>query len=259
MNQLITPIKCQTVENLKVKIFENRTLMGSAVAFEVAERMKELLDVKQTIRMVFAAAPSQNEFLEVLRQDKSLEWNRVEVFHMDEYIGLSKETPQSFSWFLCDKLFNMVRPKEVHLINGTNDPYAECERYEKLLTEAPIDIICLGIGENGHIAFNDPPVADFSDPKRIKQVELDEKCRQQQVNDGCFETINDVPSHAITLTIPTIISGSYLYCIVPGETKKEAVYNTMNGPISTECPASILRRHKNCQLYLERGSYGKLN
>jgi len=258
MNQLITPIKCKTVENLKIKIFENRNTMGRAVAFEVAEKMKELLAKKQSIRMVFAAAPSQNEFLEVLRNDNSIEWDRIEVFHIDEYIGLSQENTQSFSGFLCSQLFDVVKPKEVYLIDGTNDPFLECERYGKLLAEAAIDIVCLGIGENGHIAFNDPPVADFSDSKSIKRVELDEICRQQQVNDGCFNSIEDVPTHAITLTIPTIMSGANLFCIVPGKTKKEAVYHTINGPISTQCPATILRQHKNCQLYLEVDSYGDL-
>ena len=256
MSTLIDPIKSKTFEKLKVKVFKNRKEMGRAAAIEVADKMKELLATKNNIRMVFAAAPSQNEFLAELRKDPSLDWARVTVFHMDEYIGLSREVPQSFSHFLCEQLFDEVKPGEVHLLDGTNDPSLECERYQNLITSAPIDIVCLGIGENGHIAFNDPPVADFNDPKQIKQVELDRICRQQQVNDGCFPTIDDVPTHALTLTIPTILAGTHLFCIVPGKNKKEAVQKTLYGPKTTDCPASAIRRHGGCQLYLEKESFG---
>ena len=133
---------------------------------------------------------------------------------------------------------------------------AECDRYAELLGAAPLDIVCLGIGENGHLAFNDPPVADFHDPAAVKIVELDEPCRRQQVNDGCFPAIEQVPTHAITLTIPTLLSGRRLVAVVPGPAKREAIRRTLTGPIETACPASILRTHAACTLYLDRQSYG---
>ena len=138
------------------------------------------------------------------------------------------------------------------------DPQAECQRYAELLSEQPIDIVCMGIGENGHIAFNDPPVADFNDPQKVKVVELEEKCRQQQVNDGCFPTIDDVPKTAISLTIPSLVSANYLCVVVPGPTKTQAVHDTLYGPISTVCPASILRKHDSAVLYLDPAAAAKM-
>ncbi|MNZ79423.1 Glucosamine-6-phosphate deaminase [compost metagenome] len=142
------------------------------------------------------------------------------------------------------------------MIDSASTVEAECERYSKLLQEAPIDIVCLGIGENGHLAFNDPPVADFEDPMTVKAVELDHACRLQQVNDGCFAELNEVPTHAITLTIPALLSGQHLYCIVPGRAKRAALQQTLHGDISTSCPATILRRHPSCTLYADAHSYG---
>nr|WP_078060067.1 MULTISPECIES: glucosamine-6-phosphate deaminase [Gracilibacillus] len=229
--------------------------MGLAAAADVIEKMKSLLRGKETIRMIFASAPSQNEFLETLRNASGIDWQRVTVFHMDEYIGLQPREEQSFSAFLCDRLFDSVKPGAVHLINGVNDINKECRIYSERLREAPIDIVCLGIGENGHIAFNDPPVADFHDPAFIKKVQLDEVSRQQQVNDSCFPKLEDVPTHALTLTIPALMSGCHLYCIVPGATKKNAVQQTLKGPISEKNPASILRRHPACTLYVDKDAY----
>lgn len=256
MSETIQPQKIQTVDRLKVNIYENRTLLGTAAASHVSNKMKELLASKGTIRMVFAAAPSQNEFLQALKSTEGINWSQVTVFHMDEYIGLSPEAPQRFGSFLCERLFDDVQPGQVHLIHSESDIDEECQRYAKLLGEAPIDIVCLGIGENGHIAFNDPPVADFNDPALVKSVELDLPCRQQQVNDGCFASLQDVPTHALTLTIPALISGAHLYCMVPGKTKTAAVHQTLNGSISTECPSTILRQHPDCTLYLDPDSYG---
>ena len=209
--------------------------------------------------MIFAAAPSQNEFLETLRGAEKIDWKRVTAFHMDEYLGLSADAPQSFRRYLKERLFDRVHPGEVHLIAGeAPSPEEECARYAHLLAEAPIDIVCLGIGENGHLAFNDPPVADFADPKMVKVVELDEACRRQQVHDGCFARFEEVPTHAITLTIPVLLSGGWLYCVVPGPTKREAVEKALTSPISPACPASILRTHARARLYLDRDSAGGL-
>lgn len=241
--------------HLKVKVFENRRIMGAAAAVEAATKIKELLSRKESVRIIFAAAPSQNEFLAELVKQAGIDWPRITAFHMDEYIGLPEEAPQKFSRFLSDRLFDIVKPGELHLIQSTTDSERECRRYSGLLAEAPIDIICLGIGENGHIAFNDPPVADFADASMVKPVELDAACRQQQVNDGCFPDLNAVPTHALTLTIPTLMSGAHLFCIVPGQSKRDAVGQTLHGPLAETCPASILRTHPNCTLYVDLDSY----
>lgn len=242
-------------EQLKVQAFATRQQMGEAAAADVANHMKQLLSEQDSIRMVFAAAPSQNEFLHALVHTEGIDWSRVTAFHMDEYIGLPADAPQRFSQFLQERLFQLVRPGQVHLIDCSSTVDEECERYSKLITEAPIDIICLGIGENGHIAFNDPPVADFNDSFVIKPVELDLPCRQQQVNDGCFPAVDAVPTHALTLTIPTMMAGKRLFCMVPGPTKREAVTRTLHDEISTACPATILRTHSNCTLYVDADSY----
>ena len=243
------------VDKLSVEIYENRTLMGEAAARDIKAKIAELLAKTAEINMIFAAAPSQNDVLKALVEDKEIEWNRVNAYHMDEYIGLDKNAPQGFGNFLKDHIFGLVPFKSVNYIDITaTDPEAEAERYGKLLNENPTDIVIMGIGENGHIAFNDPPVADFKDKKTVKPVKLDEVCRQQQVNDGCFATIDDVPTHAMTLTVPTLVRAPYLFCIVPAKTKARAVYETLNGSVDEHCPASILRTHENAVLYLDNES-----
>lgn len=245
------------VDLLKVSIYKDRLSLGAAAGADVAAKIKELLTLKNNIRIIFAAAPSQNELLNSLAMDSAIDWSRITVFHMDEYIGLPSDATQKFSLFLCERLFDRVKPGTVHLINSSNTIEDECKRYSNLLKEAPIDIVCLGIGENGHIAFNDPPVADFNDLELIKAVELDDACRQQQVNDGCFTSFEAVPQYALTLTIPSLLSGAHLYCSVPGITKRKAVHRTLNGTISTECPSTILRNHPDCTLYVDHDSYGE--
>lgn len=229
--------------------------MGEAAARDIKAKIAELLAERDEINMIFAAAPSQNDVLKSLVEDKTIEWNRVNAYHMDEYIGLDKDAPQSFGNFLKAHIFGLVPFKRVHYIDITaTDAEAEAERYGKLLWENPTDIVVMGIGENGHIAFNDPPVADFNDPKTVKPVKLDEVCRQQQVNDGCFAKLDDVPTHAMTLTVPTLVRAPYLFCIVPAPTKAKAVYETLNGSIDEHCPASILRLQENAILYLDADS-----
>ena len=254
--KLAEPVKTLTVEKLKVKVYPDRRQLGEAAGREVASCVRSLLATKPTLRMIFAAAPSQNETLATLVAAPGIDWSRVTAFHMDEYIGLPPGAPQKFSRYVQERVFGKVKPGAAHLIDSGNDAEAECARYGALLREAPIDIVCMGIGENGHIAFNDPPVADFNDPETVKIVELDTACRQQQVNDGCFPSFAAVPTHAVTLTIPAIVSGAHLFCMVPGLTKRRAVARTLDGPISTECPSTILRQHADCTLYVDRDSYG---
>ena len=210
--------------------------------------------------MIFAAAPSQNEFLSHLIHDKRIDWTRINAFHMDEYIGIHPEAPQSFGHFLRIRIFDKVPFKKVNYLNGLAENLEEeCQRYADLLTKHPVDIVCLGIGENGHIAFNDPDVADFNDPKLVKVVELDPICRQQQVNEKCFMTLDLVPKEALTLTIPALLRAEWMFCIVPFKNKAQAVYQTVYGEVSEKCPASILRRKENSSLYLDPESAKRIN
>jgi glucosamine-6-phosphate deaminase len=254
--------KCATLvkEKLTVEILPSRDKMGQKAAKEVAKKICEILSAKKEINMIFAAAPSQQEFFDHLILDKTIDWKRINAFHMDEYIGLEKDDPQGFGNFLRERLFDKVNFKSVHYINSqAPDIDAECERYSKLLKENPVDIVCLGIGENGHIAFNDPHVADFNDLKRVKSVKLDLVCRQQQVNEKCFATLDLVPTHAITLTIPSLIKADYMFCVVPARNKAKAVYKTLNENISEQCPATILRTKDNSVLFLDNESSFYLN
>ena len=240
---------------LNVNIYETREEMGNAAARDIKARILSLLQTRETINMIFAAAPSQNEVLYALATDKEIPWNRINAFHMDEYIGLSADAPQGFGNFLKEHIFGLADFKSVSYIDITaSDAEKECKRYAELLAKYPTDIVVMGIGENGHIAFNDPPVADFNDPKAVKSVELDEICRNQQVNDGCFDKIDDVPKTAITLTVPTLFAGDHLFCIVPAKTKAKAVKATLCDDINEKCPATVLRRHKSAILYLDGDS-----
>lgn len=243
------------VDELTVRVYDSRSEMGMAAAADIKAKILELLAQKQEINMIFAAAPSQNEVLAALAGDKEIPWNRIHAYHMDEYIGLPSDAPQGFGNFLRAHLFDLVPFASVNCINSAaTDAEAECERYSKLLQDNPTDIVVMGIGENGHIAFNDPPVADFKDSKWVKPVELDSICRNQQVNDGCFASLDLVPTHAITLTVPTLVAASHLFCIVPAPTKAKAVKETVSGTIDEHCPASVLRTRPGAVLYLEPDS-----
>ena len=245
-------------DKLSVNIYDTRKNMGAAAAADIAACIKELLGRKSEIYMIFAAAPSQNEMLEALIADKEIEWNRVHALHMDEYVNLPSDAPQGFGNFLRRAIFDRAPFASVNLIGTDADSEATCRRYDALLAANKVDIVCMGIGENGHIAFNDPHVADFNDPCRIKKVDLDQKCRQQQVNDGCFASLDQVPTHALTLTVPTLYNVENIFCVVPAATKAEAVKNTVNGPVSEICPASILRTHDNAILYTDNDSAAQI-
>ena len=244
---------------LKVKIYNTREEMGKASGEAIGKKVKELLDKKGEVNIIFAAAPSQNETLATLVNAEGIDWSKVNAFHMDEYIGLPNDAPQAFGNFLRERIFDKLPFKSVNYIYTENEkPEENCSRYSRLIKENPIDIVCLGIGENGHIAFNDPWVADFNDSEVIKKVELDEVCRQQQVNDGCFKKLEDVPKYALTLTIPTLFNADYLFCTVPAKTKSDAVYKTINNEINEEVPATIMRKHDNAIMYCDIDSGSKL-
>lgn len=241
-------------DKLEVRIFDTRAEMGVAAAKDVSACIKQLLNEKPYINMIFAAAPSQNEVLAALKADTSIEWNRINAFHMDEYIGLDAKAPQGFANFLRDALFDHVPFKSVNTLDSTAIAAEEAARYSELLKANPVDIVCMGIGENGHIAFNDPHVADFNDKLLVKEVMLDDVCRMQQVHDGCFDSLDKVPKSALTLTIPMLCSAKYQFCVVPAPTKANAARATVEGEITEACPASILRTLDNAIMYLDKDS-----
>jgi glucosamine-6-phosphate deaminase len=245
-------------EKLNVKIYRGRPELGAAAAEILTLKISELLKDREYINIIFASAPSQNEFLAELL-NKKIEWNRINAFHMDEYVGLHPDAPQGFGNFLKDRLFSKVNCREVHYLNGNAaNIQEECRRYSDLLIKYPTDIVCLGIGENTHLAFNDPHVADFNDPEIVKVVDLDQDCRTQQVNDGCFATIDDVPTHALTITMPALFKSTFAYAIVPGKFKANAIYHTINSDISELYPSTILRKHDHAVLFIDEDSASKL-
>jgi glucosamine-6-phosphate deaminase len=247
-----------TKDNLKVRIFRNRSDLGIAAADNMVEKIQEILGSREYVNIIFASAPSQNEFLAELVR-KPVEWSRVNAFHMDEYVGIGLNAPQGFGNFLKERLFDKVSCHEVHYLNGiASDLNEECKRYAALLEKNATDIVCLGIGENTHLAFNDPHVADFNDPEIVKIVDLDQDCRLQQVNDGCFSHINEVPTHALTITMPALFKATNAFAVVPGELKANAIYHTLNSEISERYPSTILRKHPNAILFIDENSASKL-
>lgn len=239
---------------LSVRAFAGREEMGRAAAADIASEMRARLAAQKAVRMIFAAAPSQAEMLAALIKEPGIDWGRVTAFHMDEYIGLAPQAGERFAAWLDRHLFARLPFGQVHRIVPEPDPVACCRAYAALLAEAPIDIVCLGIGVNGHLAFNDPPVADLDDPLDVKVVELDRICRQQQVDDGCFPALAAVPTHAVTLTIPRLLRAGALFCVVPGAAKREAVRRALRDPIGAACPATALRTHERVTLYVDAES-----
>ena len=251
MTDLITELK---VDTLRVFIYKNRRAMGIAAYEFYKQKVRQMMaDKKEYIRAIYAAAHSQNDFFDTLANDKEIDFSRIDAFHMDEYIGLGDDAPQNFGNFLKNIIFSKQNFHTVNYINpSAQDVDAECQRYEKLLKTAPLDIVSLGIGENGHIAFNDPHEARFDDPRWVRETSLDLICRQQQVNDQEFSHIDEVPETALTLTIPALMSCKTVVGIVPDIRKAKAVYETLHGPVSEACPASVLRTHNDATLFIDK-------
>ena len=238
---------------LHVSVWPDRGSMGQAAAAAAAECLQRLLRRADRVRVAFAAAPSQEEFLAALAVRPGIRWDRVAAFHLDDYVGLPADSPQRFSNWLAPRVWDRLPLAAAHRFDGTAaDPEAEAARYEAVLRRQPLHLCCLGIGENGHLAFNDPPVADFRDPRLVKVVELDERCRAQQVHDGAFPDLGAVPRRAITLTIPALTGAPHLVVVVPGAAKAEAVRDALLGPVDPRCPASVLREHPGAALFLDR-------
>ena len=252
-------------DRLEIRIFEDRAESGADAARDGADALRRLLaeragypEDKRFVNVIFAAAPSQNDTLRALAAEPDIDWGRVRAFHMDEYVGFANTRKESFGSYLYEHIFGCVPFGEVYYLHGdAEDPAQECARYARLLTAFPTDIVFLGIGENAHIAFNDPWVAEFKDPELVKIVPLDPVCRKQQVHDGCFPRLEDVPTHAFTLTIPALTKAAHLFCTVPSATKAEAVCAVAKAPIGEGVPATVMRLHPHAVMYCDRNS-GKL-
>ena len=246
-------IKTIQTELLTTYVYDSRADMGKAAGAAAAKVINETIAKKGYANVIFAAAPSQNETLAALLTE-DVDFSKVNAYHMDEYAGLSIEDEQSFARYLNDHIFSLAPFASVNYLPAKLDADEACEAYANLLRQNPPDVVCMGIGENGHIAFNDPPVADFHDTKLVKKVELDDICRMQQVHDGCFPTFDDVPKYALTLTVPALTSANYLICTVPAPTKANAVKAMLEGEYGEVCPATALRKHKGAAMFLDKDS-----
>ncbi len=245
------PINTFKRDQLTVKVFNSESDMGKAASDATGSRLRSVIEKKGGANLILATGTSQFSLLESLKKE-DIDWKKITVFHLDEYIGMSDNHPASFRRFLRERILDIVSPGKVYLINGDAENLeAEMNTYQDLLIRHPVDIACIGIGENGHIAFNDPPVADFNDPLWVKAVELDEACRKQQMGEGWFPSMEEVPKKAVTLTITAIMNCKAINCIVPGKRKARAVSDTLNSEINERCPATILRTHPEATLFLD--------
>ncbi len=245
---------------MKVEVYPSRAAAGEAAARAAANAILELAQKREIIAVIFATGASQLDMLSTLTGIHKLPWERIRGFHMDEYIGISSNHPASFRRYLRDRLTSRVKMKEFFEVNGSApDPEQASREYAEMLRAADPQLCLLGIGENGHLAFNDPPVADFNDPLDVKIVQLDEACRNQQVAEGWFEKVEEVPEQAITLTIPALMRVPRLIVSVPGSRKAGIVRRAFEDPISTQCPATLLRTHPNVTVYLDADSAAQLD
>jgi glucosamine-6-phosphate deaminase len=243
------------VDDLSVRVYSSLDDLAQDAAQEVHKYLAEILRSKGSAAAILATGNSQIEFLKRLVAMPGIDWGKITLFHMDEYMGIGPDEKASFRRYLRERVETLVKPKAFHYIRGEADlPLEECERYTALLHAQPIDLCCLGIGENGHLAFNDPPVARFNDKPMLKLVMLDDACKMQQVKEGHFPSLEAVPPFAYTLTIPALCSARKMISIAPEKRKAEPVRNALKGPISTECPASFLRKQAHAVLLLDEDS-----
>ena len=247
------------VDQLPVSIYQTNEAMGKAAAQEAAQIIQQAIANNGRASIIIATGNSQLTFLEALRQIEGIEWGKVTIFHMDEYIGLKPGHPASFPTFLQRHILDHIpAPAAFYpVVARAGQLEADCAEYAHLLREHPADFCAMGIGENGHLAFNDPPFAEFDDPVWVKVIRLDEMSRRQQVGEGHFGGLAEVPTHAITLTIPALLAAKRVFCIVPEARKANAVYDTINGPITEACPASIMRQKPHVHLYLDAEAAAK--
>ncbi|MBI2447578.1 MAG: glucosamine-6-phosphate deaminase [Candidatus Omnitrophica bacterium] len=239
---------------MEIIISPTKKALGQAAAIKAAGILQKAVKTKGKATFVAATGASQFEFLDELTRKKSIDWSRTTMFHLDEYIGIPETHPASFRRYLRERIIDKVHPAEVHLINGdVKNPKQECKRLNEIISRYTIDVAFVGIGENGHLAFNDPP-ADFKIGEPFIVVKLDEECRKQQLGEGWFKNLEDVPYKAITMSVSQIIKSEHIICVVPDKRKAEAVRNCLEKKILPQYPASILRRHKNVYLFLDKDS-----
>ncbi|MCY3018691.1 MAG: glucosamine-6-phosphate deaminase [Planctomycetota bacterium] len=252
---MAAPLKTFSVDSLAVRVFAATRDMAVDAAREARQVLCDAVAARGAAAAILAGGNSQRQFLEELVAAKGVDWSRVTLFHMDEYLGMPVTHSASLRRQMRERVESKVKPKKFEYLAGdAMEPLTECERYAALLKAQPLDLCCLGIGENGHVAFNDPAVADFNDPRLVKIVKLDRPCRQQQVGEGHFSDIEAVPQYALTLTIPALCAARKVLAIAPEKRKAEPVKNTLRGPISTTCPASYLRKQAHCTLFLDAES-----
>ena len=251
----VGPIKTFEADSLPVRVYAGQTELSQDVARIAQRYLKDTLATRGSAAAILATGNSQIKFLDELIRLGGVDWSKITLFHMDEYLGISADHKASFRRYMRERVESRVKPRAFHYLEGDAlMPIDECERYTKLLQAQPIDLCCLGVGENGHIAFNDPPVANFTDKRSVNIVALDEKCRLQQVGEGHFTGMDAVPQYALTLTIPMLCSAKKMLCIAPEKRKAQAIKDALQGPISTACPASILRRQAHCTLFADQDS-----
>jgi glucosamine-6-phosphate deaminase len=242
------------VDDLEVRVFRTEAELGAAAATDAAAAIRSAVDQRNRANVMFATGNSQFAFLDALTARDDVPWDRITGFHMDEYVGMHDTHPASFARYMRERITDVVHPAAFHYVNGMNNASVECARYSELLRAHPLDLCCLGVGENGHLAFNDPPFADFEDTVDVKEVELDDASRHQQVGEGHFASIDDVPRTAITVTIPALLRATRVLAVVPEARKAVAVQTALDGPIATNCPASVLRRTSQATLFLDLAS-----
>jgi glucosamine-6-phosphate deaminase len=255
----MTLVSAFRVDDLDVRVFATEKELGAAAAADAADTIRTAVEQHGRANAMFATGNSQFAFLDALTTRDDVPWDRLTGFHMDEYVGMDDTHPASFARYMRERLVDVVHPATFHYVDGTNEATAECRRYSELLRAHPLDLCCLGVGENGHLAFNDPPFADFDDALDVKEVELDAASRRQQVGEGHFERLDDVPRTAITVTIPALLRAARVLAIVPEARKANAVHRALDEPITTDCPASALRRTPHATLYLDRDSAGNVS
>lgn len=249
------PVKSFKVDELSVRLYARQADLAHDAALLARDYLRQVLARQGEAAVILATGNSQVQFLKALIELGGVDWSQLTLFHMDEYLGIDANHTASFRRYMRERVEALVRPRKFHYLEGDALlPMDECERYGKLLKARPIDLCCLGIGENGHLAFNDPPVANFDDPHPVKIAKLDVACREQQVNEGHFPNLEAVPQYALTLTIPTLCSAKKMLCIAPEKRKSTAVRDTLRGPITTACPASILRRQPHATLLIDSDS-----
>lgn len=250
----IQPVESRTIDRMQVHFFESKEKLGQRAAEDLAALLTRLVEKQGKVSVILASGNSQLDFFKALRKLKSVPWSKVTLYHMDEYLGMSDQHPASFARFIRENLADSVHPVNFHHIRGnSSDTDSELKRYTNLLREFPPDICVMGIGENGHLAFNDPP-ADFETKEAIHLVNLDDRCRTQQVSEGHFPKLDDVPKRAISLTIHALLNVKHALVVVPEARKAAAVKAALQGPVTANCPASILKTRPNVTLYLDRES-----